>query len=235
MSQILLLTKNTLNEQSFEKRLRQLGHEVFTSTMMIDACLLKTPSSEMIKVFQYVVLSETIANAEVKELIKRMKEHSFSILRKSDERLEDSQLEEWKIQGVTDWIESEPELEVLREKLSGYQFVTNQKIVHLPQSSEKRPLSSLSLSGGELKLFQILYEQQTQTVSREEICLRMWNRPKSNSSMSQLSVMVKHLKNKLASQHVEGPIIETCWGQGYRLHGAVYDQVYIEGEEVKIM
>ena len=229
MSQILLLTKNTLNEQSFEKRLRQLGHEVFTSTTMIDACLFETPNSDMIKAFQHVILSETIANAEVKELVKKMTEYPLSILRKSDESLEEAQLVEWKDQGVTDWIESQPALEVLREKLSFERHRVEQKIVRLPQSTEKRTLSSLSLSGGEIKLFQILYEQQKQTVSREEICLRMWNRKKSNSSMSQLSVMVKHLKNKLAAQNVTGPIIETCWGQGYKLHETVYEQVYVDG------
>lgn len=45
--------------------------------------------------------------------------------------------------------------------------------------------------------------------------------------------MVKHLKNKLAAQNIGGPIIETCWGQGYRLHESVYEQVYIEVEEKK--
>ncbi|HCM84843.1 MULTISPECIES: hypothetical protein [Enterococcus] len=100
MSQILLLTKNTLNEQSFEKRLRQLGHEVFTSTTMIDACLFETPNSDMIKAFQHVILSETIANAEVKELVKKMTEYPLSILRKSDESLEEAQLAEWKDQGI---------------------------------------------------------------------------------------------------------------------------------------
>lgn len=61
----------------------------------------------------------------------------------------------------------------------------------------------------------------------------MWNRDKTNSSMTQLSVMVKHFKNKLADQGIKGPIIETCWGQGYRLDEAVYEQVYIESDELK--
>ena len=36
MSQILLLTNNPLNEQIFENQLRQLGHEVFTSKVLVD-------------------------------------------------------------------------------------------------------------------------------------------------------------------------------------------------------
>ena len=63
----------------------------------------------------------------------------------------------------------------------------------------------------------------------------MWNKDKTNSSMSQLSVMVKHLKQKLSDQQVKGPIIETCWGQGYRLDDLVYEQVYVDTNEIRIM
>ncbi|MGL9729266.1 helix-turn-helix domain-containing protein [Enterococcus sp. DIV0756] len=233
MSQILLFTNNPLNEQSFEERLRQLGHEVFTTKRLIDLCLLENTNHEFIRIFQQIILSETIANAEVKELVRALKAYSIPLFRKSDEQLEEAQLEEWEELGITDWIESCPSIEVLREKLSGDKVRNGEKIVYLPKSESKRPLTALSLSSGELKLFQILYEYQKQTVSRQELCLRMWNRDKTNSSMSQLSVMVKHLKNKLTDQGIKGPIIETCWGQGYRLDERVYEQVYIDSEGLK--
>ena len=47
--------------------------------------------------------------------------------------------------------------------------------------------------------------------------------------------MVKHLKQKLSDQQVKGPIIETCWGQGYRLDDLVYEQVYVDTNEIRIM
>lgn len=233
MSQILLLTNNPMNEPTFEKRLRQLGHEVFISKELIDLCLVKDANNEFIKMFHQIILSETLANAEVKELVRTLGAYSIPIFRKSDEQVSEAELEEWKELGVTEWIESRPSIESLREKLSCNNVRKEGKIVFLPKSEEKRPLSALSLSGGELKLFRILYEQEKQTISREEICLRMWNRQKSNSSMSQLSVMVKHLKDKLASQHIQGPIIETCWGRGYRLDETVYEQVYLDADELK--
>lgn len=235
MSQILLLTNNPLNEQDFEDRLRQLGHEVFTSKLMINLCLLEKSTHDLIRMFDLIILSETLANAEVKELLGTLRTCATSILRKSDERLEETDLEEWKGLGLTEWIESQPTLEVLREKLSCEKVRKEGNIVFLPKAEEKRSLSSFSLSGGEVKLFQVLYQQQKQTVPRDELCLRMWNRGKSNSSMSQLSVMVKHLKDKLAEQGVEGPIIETCWGRGYRMHESVYDQVDVDVEELSIM
>ncbi len=234
MSQILLLTNNPLNEQSFEERLRQLGHEDFTSKLMIHLCLSQNSKHDLIRMFDLIILSETLANAEVKELLGTLSTCATPILRKSDERLEETDLEEWKEQGLTEWIVSQPTLEVLREKLSCEKVRKEGNIVFLPKAEDKRPMSGFSLSGGEVKLFQLLF-QQKKTVPREEICLRMWNRGKSNSSMSQLSVMVKHLKDKLAGQGVEGPIIETCWGRGYRLHESVYDQVYLDSVDEKLV
>ncbi|MDT2661652.1 winged helix-turn-helix domain-containing protein [Enterococcus hulanensis] len=235
MSQILLLTNNPLNEQAFEERLRQLGHEVFTSKLMINLCLSEKSNHDVIRMFDLIILSETLANAEVKELLGKLSTSSMPILRKSDEQLDEAQLEEWNEKGLTEWIESQPTLEVLREKLSGERVRKEGNIVFLPKNEEKRSLTSFSLSSGEIKLFQVLYEQQKQAVPREELCLRIWNRGKNNSSMSQLSVMVKHLKDKLAGQGVEGPIIETCWGRGYRLHESVYEQVYLDSVDEKLV
>ncbi|MBO0413696.1 helix-turn-helix domain-containing protein [Enterococcus hulanensis] len=234
MSQILLLTNNPLNEQAFEERLRQLGHEVFTSKLMIELCLSQNSNHEIIRMFDLIILSETLANVEVKELLGALSVNEMSILRKSDERLDETELEEWKGHGLTEWIGSQPTLEDLREKLSCEKVRKEGNIVFLPKAEDKRPMSGFSLSSGEVKLFQLLF-QQKQTVAREELCLRMWNRGKSNSSMSQLSVMVKHLKDKLAGQGVEGPIIETCWGRGYRLHDSVYEQVYLDGVDEKLV
>lgn len=234
MSQILLLTNNPLNEQAFEERLRQLGHEVFTSKLMIELCLSQNSNHEIIRMFDLIILSETLANVEVKELLGALSVNEMSILRKSDERLDETELEEWKGHGLTEWIGSQPTLEDLREKLSCEKVRKEGNIVFLPKAEDKRPMSGFSLSGGEVKLFQLLF-QQKKTVAREELCLRMWNRGKSNSSMSQLSVMVKHLKDKLAGQGVEGPIIETCWGRGYRLHDSVYEQVYLDGVDEKLV
>ena len=156
MSQILLLTNNPLNEQVFEDRLRQLGHEVFTSKLMINLCLLEKSTHDLIRMFDLIILSETLANAEVKELLGTLRTCATSILRKSDERLEETDLEEWKGLGLTEWIESQPTLEVLREKLSCEKVRKEGNIVFLPKAEEKRSLSSFSLSGGEVKLFQVL-------------------------------------------------------------------------------
>ena len=235
MSQILLFTNNPLNEQSFEKRLRQLGHEVFTTKGMVERCLLKSANNAFVQVFQHIILSETIPNSEVEELIKRLNIYAIPIIRKSDELLDDEQLEDWKALGLTEWVESRPSIESLREKLSCTKDRKHDKVFLLHQSEEKHPLSSLTLSVGELRLFHLLYEQDSQPFSREELCQKMWDKRNTNSSMSQLSVMVKHMRGKLAEQGIRGPIVETQWGRGYRLHDAVYDQIYIDDDVSQIM
>ncbi|MGM0113412.1 helix-turn-helix domain-containing protein [Enterococcus sp. DIV0187] len=233
MSQIILFTNNPLNESIFEERLRQLGHEVFTTKGMLERCLLKEDIQQFICMFHQIILSETLANAEVKELVQKLKRYSLPIFRITDGQLEEAELEEWRELGVSEWFESQPSIETLREKLCSYKVKEQGNVVFLTTNEKKRALSSLTLSNGEEKLFYLLYEQRGQTIPRDELCLRLWNRSQSNSTMSQLSVMVKHLKDKLYRQDITGPIIETCWGQGYRLHETVYEQVFFDVEERK--
>lgn len=225
MSQILILTKNTLNEQIFESRLLQLGHEVFISSSMIEQCLLDELSRIFLETFQIIIMSETITNSETKELLKRLKHYSIKIFRKTDEQFEENQLHDWEKHGIHGWISLNSEMEVLREHMSFKTKIINSEIVRLPVTRKKVPLSSLSLSAGEMKLFLILYEQHKTVLSRKELSSRMWGKNLSNSTMSQLSVLVKSLKTKLSRQNIEGPIIETCWGKGYLLEESVYDQI----------
>lgn len=233
MSQILLLSQNSLNEQAFEKKIHQLGHEVFTSTLVMNECLKENSANKILKMFHQVVLSETITNSETKQLLKKLKKFPIKIIRKSDEYLDELTLKKWADLGIDDWIGCNPPLEVLREKLSQKKIVNEGTVFFLPRIDEKRPLSSFILSGGELKLFLLLYQQKESIISRDELCLRMWSKEKCNAKMSQLSVLVKNLKGKLTAQNVEGPIIKTCWGQGYKLHESVYDQIYIDSKELR--
>lgn len=57
--------------------------------------------------------------------------------------------------------------------------------------------------------------------------MEMWGKDKSNSAMSQLSSLVRKLRKKLEESEIEGEIIETSWGQGYRLDHQAYQQLYM--------
>lgn len=227
MGQILLLTRNVLNEQRFEAKIRQLGHEIYTSEVLLNTCLAVQSDITMIKYFHHIILSETLTNIEVEALVKNLNGIAFSILRKSDLEVNETQLEEWNNQGNAHWISTDPELEMLREFLSCQHNFSKQIDPTFPQSSDRKSLADLSLSKGELKLFLLLYDHYKEVLSREEICFHMWGGRKSKSNLSQLSLMVKHLKSKLKDQHIAGPIIRTFWGRGYQLDETVCKQVYV--------
>lgn len=97
---------------------------------------------DFIKIFHHIILSETLSNAEVQELLKTLHTYSIPVYRKSNELLEETLLEEWKEKGIAEWIEIEPSIEVLREVLSSY-MVKQGKVIFLPQQQNKRELSSL--------------------------------------------------------------------------------------------
>lgn len=230
MRQILLLTKNTMNEEAFEKKIRQLGHEVFTSSLFLSRCLQGKLSREFVCIFQHVVLSETIDNNELKLVAENLKDIPIAVSRKSDGALSESEMQALGIKNV---IECNPGVEVLREKLSQDKNDTENKLVFLARSEKKIPISSLVLSNAEMKLLKILYHQKGgRILSRENLCRQMWNKGKSNSTMSQLSVLVKNLKTKLNTQGITGPVVETCWGRGYQLHETIYDQLFIDTAEL---
>ncbi|MGM0341699.1 winged helix-turn-helix domain-containing protein, partial [Enterococcus sp. AZ007] len=60
------------------------------------------------------------------------------------------------------------------------------------------------------------------------LCREMWGKQKTNSTMSQLSTLVSKLKQKLEEVGLNGEIIETSWGQGYRLSEQAYQQLYMK-------
>lgn len=73
MTRILLLTKNVFHEYNFEKQLRQLGNEVFTSESLVDKFLYDQVPDDLLSMFHQVIFSETIDNKEVACLLIKIK------------------------------------------------------------------------------------------------------------------------------------------------------------------
>lgn len=235
MTRILLLTKNVFHEYSFEKQLRQLGNEVFTSESLVDMFLHDQVPDDLLSMFHQVIFSETIDNKEVAYVLMKIKKQLLVFLRKTDEILDEKQSLEWKEKGLTGWVNCQPTLETLRDQLIHEKFSQEgDNLLYCPEKKQIN-ISKLSLSTGEFRLLSILYQQQNAFISREDLCMEMWGKDKSNSTMSQLSSLVRKLKKKLEESEIEGEIIETSWGQGYRLDEAVYEQVYVDTDEIRIM
>lgn len=228
MTRILLLTKNIDNEDNFEKQLRQLGNEVFTSISLIEGILSDRVPDSFLSMYHQVIFSETIDTKLVATLVSTLKRHALILLRKTDEQLNETQTLEWQELGLTDWIKCCPTLETLRDQLTCDQTGLVTTEVSPVHPKKNLTISSLPLSASEERLLTILYQHQTVVISREDLCREMWRKPKTHSTMSQLSTLVSKLKRKLEEVGLTGEIIETSWGQGYRLSEQAYEQLYME-------
>ncbi len=234
MSRILLLTKSPLSEVEFELQVEQLGHEVFSSMQLLQLCLQDELSLDFLSIFHQIILSETIDNLEVTRIMNKLKKYPLILLRKSNELLAEKQVQQLKREGFSDYIANQMSLETIREALSCLEKREEGLFFTLPKRSPKYDLSTLDLNNREMKLLRVLYEQGDTAISRDELCMVILHKKSSNSNMSQLSTLVKRLKSKLAEQGVEGQIIETFWGKGYKLHASVFDQVYFDNADAVI-
>ena len=228
MTQILLLTKNPLNENKIEKQLRQLGHEVFSSRILLNSFLQINDKSnyEILSLFDAIIISETIDNSELVILLKVLKKYNLPILRKTNETMDKIKNKEWRDKGISNFINRNPEIEVLREKLK----VESSKKINNGKKNNLKILN-LGLSHDEIKLFSILYVSK-RVVSRDELCIKMWGE-KTNSRLSQLSALINKLKLKMSKLHIEGVVIETIWGRGYKLGSSLYNQIELDGDELE--
>lgn len=231
MSRILLLTKSPLSEVDFELRVEQLGHEIFSSMQLLQLCLQDELSFDFLSVFHQIVLSETIDNLEATRIMNKLKQYPLILLRKSNDLLAEKQVQQLKQEGFSDYLANQMSLEAIRETLSCLEKREEGVFFTLAKKNLKCDLATLDLNNREMQLLRVLYEQGETAISRDELCLKILHKKSSNSNMSQLSTLVKRLKSKLAEQGVEGQIIETLWGKGYKLHASVFDQAYFDNTD----
>ena len=87
MSRILMLTRCQYAEENIERIIRKLGHEIFCTTSILDMIKYGKSSSEFLKQFHIVLLSETISNKECQEIIGKLEKDQFIIIQLRGEAL----------------------------------------------------------------------------------------------------------------------------------------------------
>ncbi|MGG5315051.1 winged helix-turn-helix domain-containing protein [Enterococcus sp. AZ072] len=232
MSQVLLLTKNILSDQSLQERLQNLNHEVWCSAQLVDQVQRFGMPPSLIQQFQAVIFSKTICDQEAGVLVDFFHRHPVAILREVGLLPSMEDQASWKNRGLHGFLLEEEALFDLREKLSQAQASVNQKestaarIVPFPggDSSKERNAMNIDLTGKESKLMELLIEAQGELITRKELCEKIWSEGQTPSNMSQLSCMINRIKRKFEAQGVEGKLILTHWGKGYQLSEAFYQQ-----------
>ena len=201
MNQVLILTRNVLAEQEIQQKLQSLNYEVYCSSKVFDTCRQNLEVREFFKLFQYVILSETICEMEVMELIPILKNHSAQVIRKVETNVTEADQRCLENEQLNAIISSSDSVDELRECLYNLRNSDerteishrNNNVVQLSgkvsligsnylQGSGKyneinrRIIETLHrLSQTESKILSILIEAGNQVVTREEICHKVWN------------------------------------------------------------
>lgn len=253
MNQVLILTRNILAEQEIQQKLQSLNYEVYCSATVFESYQQQQPEmSHFFKYFQYVVLSESICESEMTALIPLLRQHSLSIVRKVETlltKMDQNYLENEELHAIISTEDSIDELREcfyhLRSKTMGRRedHFRNDKVVQLSgkvslmrsntlQPTEMTDETKLQiaevlhrLSPIEIKIVSILIEAESQVVTREELCHRIWNDGISKSHLASLSSTVTRIKSKFEQTNLESVAIHTLWGKGYRVNQRLFEKI----------
>lgn len=243
MDRVLVLTKNILTERELQNQLQLLNYEVYCSTKLLDECIEQKYNLDFFKLFQYVILSESISESELTKLTTFFKPLSLSIIRKVGTKVTEIDQHYLEVGLLNAIISTKDSLDELRECLSSLGSITEQKddyledrtVVqlsrsvtslqpHLFQNSEDKMndtqlyLEVLQrLSHTEAKIMAILINVGNQIISRENICRELWGEEANKSHLASLSSTISRIKTKFDKTPLKGTAIHTFWGKGYRI------------------
>ena len=126
MKPMLILTKNLVLEQELQQQLQHLSYEVFCSVELLE-CLKasrhqKNTTTDTLQRYllnyQAIILSETIADSEIRELLPILKSEKWGLLRKLGSKPNAKEEEQLHSLGVIDWLVVDQSIDYLREQLS---------------------------------------------------------------------------------------------------------------------
>ncbi|MGG5371637.1 winged helix-turn-helix domain-containing protein [Enterococcus sp. AZ196] len=220
---ILLLTNNLLNEAIFIKKIQILDHEVFVSQS-----LLKTKNwAELLEISLYfdgIIFSETVSNIEMKNVLHNLKQLELPIIRKlisNDTLIKEENKRECMMDKYFEF-HIESSLIDLRELLSGLPFQEKKSV---STERDKLRFSDLRLSSKEKKVLLMLHYSDEKILSRKELVNSIWEVEENESTLSQLSSIIKRIRRKILESGVSSSAITTLWGRGYLLEYELYDHI----------
>lgn len=235
MQPILILTKNLLVEKQIQEQLQQLNYEVWCSFQLLKQ-VKKDP--QVIDNFQVIIFSETVTNKEIMDILSQLTSEEVIFFRKFSVAPSLEEQEQLREIGVTEWLTEDISVDLLRERLA-------EKMNHL-QLEEEQKVRSLrentaltnqlfenflnTLTKKEKQSFLCLQEAHGEIVSREALCQHLWHEPLSHSRMSQLSVLVKNIKQKLKDAGFSDDLLRTIWGKGYCLMPDFFSLIWAQEE-----
>lgn len=234
MTKVLILTKSILNEQTFQKKLQELNHEVYCSVSFFKEDNKKQPDKTIINFFDTLIVSETLNRAESERVLSILEPNGIAVIRKCDAIPSKSEEREWQLLGITNWVRRDESMEGLREF---FEMIKHKFSKKLYVETKVRPPSvsfrNVHLSQREQMLLKYLFYSKSVVLDRDQLCRKIWGEKETtNSNLSQLSALVNRVKRKFETILPESEIIETHWGRGYSLseEGMTVIPTLFEGE-----
>ena len=242
MQHVLILTKNPLAEESLIGKFQRMNCEILCSTDLLNR-LQQGTTSPFLSYFQWIVLSESLCNSEVEQILRLLKKHPLLILRLVENVPNEEEQTYWHERGLAEWILKDTNYETLREKMNELQLQIKQEtaagnqILAFPTQGEEAAPNNLklllkSLSKTEKRVFECLIKAYATSgvMSRQELCNYLWQDGDTSSNMSQLSCLINKLKHKFELHGITGETITTLWGRGYKLSEEFYEY-WLEGSQ----
>lgn len=214
MTRILLITENIIAEEDFLKQLHILGYEVFCTTNFLKKDRNSLSMQPFYQYFHGIIFGKTISCSECEAAIDYLSQISpryiyFRVGRKDESP---------NISKRVPYYYLDNNFENTREQLS--KGLSTNKQVNLNRKLGDIRDSIPNLSRIESKFISVLEKDLGMYVKRDDICKEIWTEPIDNwtSRYSQLSTIIKNVRQKLKLQKLDNMIIiETKWRQGYCL------------------
>lgn len=217
MTKVLLLSKNPIIESRLQNILQRVNAEVYCSSSLF------YEASEHLQVIQYftlIMVCDTISNVELGKNIKSLKDSGLPILRRGNQsQIEDTEFA-WLGEYIDSWLEFDDSDSVIIDKIARAQvYAESTQSVRVEPFSRNNFSNFLNrLSKKEKQLLCFLYEANGKSVSREDLCQKMWHSESNHAGLSNLSAIAKRLKVKMNDSGLSEDCVGSSWGQGYYLH-----------------
>lgn len=234
MTRILVLSKNILADQSFQLELQRLNYEVLVSVSMYEYLVHHKTTASLLDSFSTIIFSETLTDSEIEGVVYTLKEEECPVIRRVFSYPNEEEQQTWEDKGICDWINVNETLINVKEHIENNLMLYNRQdelVLGISGSSLGNPVplfSSVNFTPLERKILQKLFSKEGEFVSREELCLAIWNEHASDSRKTQLSATTAQLRKKMATFGDENKYLRTQWGKGYCLTKDFYRDFKID-------
>ncbi|MGM0238061.1 helix-turn-helix domain-containing protein [Enterococcus sp. AZ103] len=226
MVRTLVLTENVENEMILYEQLRRLSHEAFLTNDLFIYWQKNRSLPVWIDIFPVIIISETIPQAEAKEMSVQLSRDKHVVLLKIDGFLSVEEEEEWLNKGIIHCFSARASLSEMREMMFKY----SANVTALGNQNSYVTTFDVfykQLSPKDQLIIGTLIDSQNKPVTRQALSDVVWHKS-NNSTLSQLSLRIKKLNRKIQEVFDFADAIMTNWGKGYCLNEEFYKVHYKE-------